>query len=157
MTIRTFGTSHLTRAAPALAALALVLAVSGCGSKTSGTRPSEPPSSVTGSVTPPHDFAMARQVTVVRSGGIRGDHTTWVFALHRQPPPGFTARDVRAVLKAAANPLLESVGSRPGSSCCDRYVFRLTVLLPDGTSHAYSAVEGNPQPAPLAHLLHLIA
>ena len=101
---------------------------------------------------------MASQVTVVRSGGLRGDRTTYVFALHRSPPPGFTEAEVRAVLKAAADPALKNLGpTHPGNSCCDQYVYRLTVVLPDGTSRSYGAVQGSQQPASLSQLLDLIA
>jgi hypothetical protein len=108
-------------------------------------------------MSPPHDFAMAQQVTVVRSGGLRGERTTYVFADDRKPPRGFSRADVTAVLKAAADPMLKRDHSSPGGSCCDRYVYRVTIMLPDGTSSTQVAVEGNPQPAPLEHLLDLVA
>jgi hypothetical protein len=109
-------------------------------------------------VNPPHDFAMARQVTVIRSGGIQGGKSTFVFALDRTPPRGFTTADVTDILKAAADPMLKQVGATPpGDTCCDRYVYHLTVEYPDGSTDSYSAVEGEHQPAPLAHLLDLVA
>jgi hypothetical protein len=101
---------------------------------------------------------MARQVTVIRSGGIRGGEATFVFALDHAPPQGFTSSDVKAVLKAAADPMLKQVTTTPpGTTCCDRYTYQLTVKYPDGSTHSYSAVQGSHQPAPLAHLLDLVA
>jgi hypothetical protein len=143
-----------------LAALVLLAGVAACGSTDpSGTTPSGPPTTSTGPVaTPPHDFAMARSVTMIRSGGLMGGKTTVVFAAHRPPPDGFTATDVTAVLRAASSPLLKTrPDPTPTNICCDRYVYLVTITWPDGTSDTLTTLDGSPQSPALTHLLRLMS
>ncbi len=132
-----------------LAAIALLAAVAACGSTDpSGTSPGTPPTTSTTSghptvtVSPPHDFTAARQVTVIQSGGLKPVKKTLVFAHGRAAPEGFTKADVQAVLQAAADPALKTAQPTPGDPCCDRYVYRVTISYPDGTSTTFTTVEG---------------
>ena len=109
-------------------------------------------------MTPPHDFPAAKQVTVVRSGGLKPSRITTVFAADRPPPEGFSAADVAAVLRAAADPALKSAPSTaPTAPCCDQYTYRVTVLYPDSTSLVFSLTQGLDAPQAQEHLVHLVS
>jgi hypothetical protein len=143
-----------------IATLALLAGLAACGTAdTSGTaNPGSPSDSTTPVATPPHDFAQAKAVTLVRSGGIRGGTDTWRFAADQPPPNGFSKADLAAILTAAADPDLKSqTESSPGNPCCDRYLYRVTVTWPDGTSRTFATVDGESRTPELAKLLHLMA
>lgn len=142
------------RSVHVLAAVALLAGAVACGSDSpsQGSPSATPPHSTHSTdsggggggatVTPPHDFPAAQQVTIMRSGGLKPGKQTLVFAMDRPAPRGFTERDVAAVLKAAADPELKDPPSDPGNTCCDMYVYRVTISYPDGTSSTFSAVQG---------------
>lgn len=95
---------------------------------------------------------------MMRGGGLRPQRLTRVFAPDRPPPAGFTRTDVDAVLKAAGNPALRAVPTTtPGNTCCDLYVYRITVTWEDDTSSSFTTVDGATDPAPLRRLLSLIS
>jgi len=146
-----------TTTSKTLAAFALLAAVAAGGSTDpSGTTPSGSPPHSTASVMTPRDVAAARQVTVVRSGGLRPVRVTLVFANDKPAPEGFTRAEVAAVLKAAADPELKTQPpTKPGNTCCDLYLYRVSIAWPDGTSAAFTAVDGGSSPPALAHLLTL--
>ena len=101
------------RLGKALAAAGLLAALAACGSAdSSGTTPDSPtpstPSHSTVTVSPPHDFPAAKQVTVIQSGGLKPVNKTFVFAADKPAPDGFSRADVAAVLRAAADPALKT-------------------------------------------------
>ncbi len=106
-------------------------------------------------MTPPHDFAAAKQVTVRQSGGLKPVETTVVFAADQPPPDGFTEADVAAILKAAADPTLKTPPSTPRDTCCDRFVYRISISYPDGTSTTFTTVDGAPMTPAVSRLLAL--
>ena len=150
-----------------LATVALLGALAACGSTDpAGTSPtasaptlSATPPTTTGGETmsPPHDPAAAEQVTVVQTGGLKPVHKTLVFALDRPSPDGFSRDDVRAVLRAAADPELETAPPTPRDACCDRYLYRITIAYPDGSSTAFTTVEGASTSPAITHLLNLVS
>ncbi|MEJ7629786.1 MAG: protealysin inhibitor emfourin [Nocardioidaceae bacterium] len=150
-----------------LAAAALVAVLAACGSTTSpGTTPSSPPPTgspttsppVTPTATAPREPAPAREVTLMRGGGLRPVRLHRVFALDSLPPAGFTRTEVAAVLKAAGDPALRALRSTtPGETCCDLYVYRVTVTWQDDKSTTFTTVDGAADPPPLHHLLALIS
>lgn len=94
----------------------------------------------------------------MRSGGLKGGRSTWVFDADRPPPAGFSRADVQDILQAAGNPALRSMPAQsPGNPCCDRYVYLVTIRYPDGATRSFHAVDGDQHPAPLDRLLHLLA
>lgn len=147
-----------------LAAVALLAAVAACGSADpSATSPSTTPTHSTQSsdggvtVSPPHDFPAAQQVTVRVSGGLRPVDQTLVFATDQPAPEGFTTKDVAAVLRAAADPELKDPPSEPGDTCCDMYIYRVTISYPDGTSSSFTAVRGAGSSDAVQQLLSMVA
>jgi hypothetical protein len=146
-----------------LGVVALLSALAACGSaEPSGTAPSTKPTvpSVTvtsppPTMTPPHDFAAARQVTVMRSGGLKPVKETLVFAMDKPAPDGFTRADVAAVLEAAAAPALKTPPSPPRDTCCDRYVYRVAIAYPDGTTSTFTTVDGASTTPAVTRLLAL--
>jgi hypothetical protein len=145
-----------------LASIALLAGLAACGSSDpSGTSPSTTPTTPTTpgqstvTVSPPHDFAEAKQVTVVQSGGLKPIRKTFVFAMDRPAPDGFTRADVKAVLQAAGNPALKKPQPTPRDTCCDRYLYRISISYPDGTSTTFTTVEGAPTTPAASRLLSL--
>ncbi len=140
----------------ALAAFTLLATLAACGSTDPSTHPPDTTREHSvGSATSPHDFAAARQVTVVQSGGLGVVRHRFVFAMDQPPPDGFTRADVAAVLAAAANPTLKLAQPDPGNSCCDRYVYRVSIVYRDGTTTSFTTVDGGPTTPAAAHLLDL--
>jgi hypothetical protein len=106
-------------------------------------------------MSPPHDFAAAEQVTVMQSGGLKPVNTTFVFARDKPAPHGFTRADVAAVLRAAADPSLKTPPPTPRDICCDRFMYRISISYPDGTSTTFVTVQGAPMTPAVSHLLAL--
>lgn len=150
-----------------LAAAALVLGLAACGtadpggttpSTSAATTPSTAAPSEPATTPPPDDVAAARKVTMLRGGGLRPAPLTRVFALDRPPPHGFSRTDVTAVLKAAGAPALRRMPpTTPANTCCDLYIYRITVTWRDDTSTTFTTVDGAADPAPLDRLLSLIS
>jgi hypothetical protein len=106
-------------------------------------------------VSPPHDFALADQVTVRKSGGLKPVREELVFAADKRAPRGFTQHDVQAILAAAADPDLKTVPT-PRDICCDQYLYRVTIVYPDTTSTTFTAVRGVGNSPAVEHLLTLV-
>jgi hypothetical protein len=122
----------------------------GTTSSTTTLSPSTP-----GTLSPPHDFPAATKVTVVQSGGLKPVTVTHVFVPGQPSPRGFSPADVAAVLKAAADPALKTPPEPPSNSCCDRFVYRVTIRYPDGTSTTFTTVGGAPTSRAVTRLLSL--
>jgi hypothetical protein len=149
-----------TRPGKTLAAVALLGALVACGSTDpSGTTPGSPthttPTHSTATMSPPHDFAAAKQVTVMQSGGLKPESKIFVFARDEPAPDGFTRADVADVLRAAADPSLKTPPATPRDTCCDRFMYRISISYPDGTSTTFVTVEGAPMTPAVRHLLSL--
>src|SRR5690348_7987937 len=84
----------------------LGLAACGATNGGSGGTHQSTPSSRSG----PH---VASAVTVVRSGGLTGGKTRWVFDADQPPPEGFSRADVADILERAGSPALRSMPAQP--------------------------------------------
>jgi hypothetical protein len=70
-----------------------------------------------------------------------------VFQRASRPPEGKTKVDVRQVLRVASNPTLHAIElTTPTNSCCDRYVYTITITYSDGSTKRFSTVDGEPWP-----------
>lgn len=99
----------------------------------------------------------ASWVSVVRRGGLRPQTVSLRFADGRVPPDGYTRADVAAVLRAAGSGALRyGEAPAPTDTCCDQYVYQVSIGWHDGTSRAFTAVQGAARPAALADLLRLV-
>ncbi len=152
-----------------LAALSLLVVVSACGTDTSpagSSGPADSSSSGTGAgpTTSPGPTGATSGAGVVavalnRSGGLKPTTVSRVFAADQPPPPGFTAADVKAALRAASQFATSEakLAPMPSNVCCDRYSYRVTITWADGTSKTYTTVDGLPQPQPFDALLSALA
>lgn len=135
----------------ALPALLCALVLSSCGSDTSAaTGPGHSSGTTTTTSTSAAKPAGDRVASVVlrRSGGLKPTPVTRVFTAGEAPPKGYTAADLARVLRAA-QALVDSnqkLRPLPANTCCDRYVYSVSIKLADGTTRSYSSVDGLNQP-----------
>jgi hypothetical protein len=143
-----------SRTALAAVAVALLVGLAGCaaeddsGSQAEGggngtTQPTGTPPSTEPTTSPVSPSAM--RVEYSRSGGIAGgEQATYTFVRGQQPPPGFTAAEQREVLQAAAAPALRQLppNKMPKDSCCDLFVYQVTVSWADGETRTFTTVDG---------------
>ncbi len=130
-------------------AVALV-ALSGCA-----TEPTD--RSGTGPAPSAEADVAATEVTYVRSGGLRGEVTSYTFAAGGAPPEGFTRQQQQRVLRAAAAPELRSLtpGAPPKTLCCDRFSYEVTVTWSDGQRRTFRSIDGVDAAPALAALLRV--
>ena len=135
-----------------LAAGALCV-VSACGTADDGGSPAAGTGEASG------DQSTVVTVSVHQSGGLKPTDETTVFSEDAKPPPGFTERDVDAVLDAAETLAASDVQTPrlPTGSCADCYLYDVTLLMADGSTAHYSFAGGTPQPKPLADLLSAVS
>lgn len=93
---------------------------------------------------------------MLRSGGLRPIRLVRVFAADKPPPAGLTRAQVDAVLRLATKPIFTTLPAKPTDTCCDRYVYRVTVTWADGSGHTFSTVDGAAQPPAVARLVTLM-
>jgi hypothetical protein len=135
----------------ALPALLCALVLSSCGSDTSaGAGPAHSSATTTTTSTSPAKPAGDRVASVVlrRSGGLKPTPVTRVFTAGEAPPRGYTTDDLARVLRAA-QALVDShqkIRPLPASTCCDRFVYSVSVKLANGSTKSYSTVDGLNQP-----------
>ena len=132
---------------------------------TTSATPSDPtpstttPSTTTPSTTTPSNGGMVASVSLRRSGGLKPVEVHRTFGYQSPPPKGFTLADVRRVLRTAKT-FVESgdePAPMPANTCCDRYIYRVTITLTDGTALTYSAIDVNQQPPTFRALLDALA
>jgi hypothetical protein len=135
--------------------VACLVALSGCGSGGAGSTRSAGSSSRTSSL--PSTTVPTSVVSVVlhRSGGLKPVAVTRVFTAGSVPPEGFSRADLANVLTAAQALVSadQKVRPLPTTTCCDRYVYRVSIRLSDGTTKTYSSVDGVKQPRAFDDLL----
>lgn len=141
--------------------LALAATSTACGADSDGAASgrsvsSSPPSSGSSTLAPdpPLEAVRPTTVSVVRGGGIRPTRVSLRFAEGEPPPDGYTSADTTAVLAAADDPALRST-TQPtiGSTCCDQYVYVVTIDWSDGVTTQLDAVQGAIQPPALARVI----
>jgi hypothetical protein len=133
-----------------LIAVLCAVVLGGCGSdnapgnRSAGAADTSPAAS-TSATTPPDRVA---SVLLRRSGGLKPIPVTRVFTAGEAPPKGYTAADLARVLRAA-QALVDAhqkIRPLPAITCCDRYLYSVSIVLADGTTRSYSAVDGVNQP-----------
>jgi hypothetical protein len=143
--------SRLARAAAATSAVALLFAVSACGSDDGGGSSATTPTKTveTG------DIARVISVSIHQTGGLKPTDETRVFSEDGKPPAGFTRHDVETALDAAAL-LAASDVTTPRLSqgmCADCYQYAITLTFADGSATRYTVTGGVQQPQLLSDLL----
>lgn len=160
-----------------MTALVCVLAFAGCAERDDGgsqprvagetTSPgtggesSEPTSASGGTATTSPDTTAGKEatsVTVLVSGGLRGDSARLVYSEGAQPPPGKSRAEVAAVLEAASAPELiaAEMTKVPAQTCCDRQTYVVTVQYDDGSQRTYTSLDGLEQPKIFEKFLGLL-
>jgi hypothetical protein len=135
----------------ALPALLCAVVLTGCGSDTpAGSGPAHSSGTTTAAGASSAKPAGDRVASVVlrRSGGLKPTPVTRVFTAAEAPPKGYSADDLARVLRAA-QALVDShqkIRPLPASTCCDRFVYSVSIRLNDGTTKSYSTVDGLSQP-----------
>jgi len=135
----------------ALPALLCALVLSSCGSDTpAGSGSADSSGATTTTSASPAKPAGDRVASVVlrRSGGLKPTPVTRVFTAGEAPPKGYTTDDLARVLRAA-QALADShqkIRPLPASTCCDRFVYSVTITLANGRTKSYATVDGLNQP-----------
>lgn len=137
-----------------LAALSLLIVVSACGAQVDHAASSAEPVSTTGA----SSDSDVDSVRLKRTGGLKPITIKRVFSVDARPPKGYSASDVADVIDAAQAFLASGadVTPLPGSPCCDRYLYQVTVTLADGSAESYQTLEGLKQPDAFQNLLSLL-
>lgn len=176
---------NFSRAVAALScAVACAVVVGGCGTDTgrSGTNAADTSTSPTSAAdtsaaetssggagatpAPRQSSAIADRsgssvmaVSYRRSGGLKAMTVSRVFRADAPPPQGFTATEVDGVLEAAQALVAAHahVMPLPANTCCDRYVYNVTITLADGTTVTFTTVDGLQQPIAFDSLLSRLA
>jgi hypothetical protein len=139
------------RTLAALPALLCALLLSSCGSDTpAGSGPAAHSSGATTTSASPAKPAGDRVASVVlrRSGGLKPTPVRRVFTAGQAPPKGYTTDDLTRVLRAA-QALADShqnIRPMPASTCCDRFLYSVSIKLADGSTKSYATVDGLNQP-----------
>jgi hypothetical protein len=135
----------------ALPALLCALVLSSCGSDTpAGSGPAHSSGTTTTTSSSPAKPAGDRVASVAlrRSGGLKPTPVTRVFTAGEAPPKGYSTDDLARVLRAA-QALADShqkIQPLPASTCCDRFVYSVSIRFADGSTKSYSTVDGLNQP-----------
>jgi hypothetical protein len=136
-----------------------LVALSACGSATDSGSPSSTAPDTTATSSSPGSPAVS-SVAFSRSGGLKPVAVSRVFSADQPPPKGYTPADVRRAL-AAATAFVDSGATirrvSPVGSCCDRYAYRVTITMADGTSKSFSTVDGVAQPKAFDSLIRALA
>jgi hypothetical protein len=138
------------RALVALPALLCGLVLNSCGSDTpAGTGPAHSSGTTTTSTSPAKPAGdRVASVVLRRSGGLKPTPVTRVFTAGEVPPKGYTTDDLARALRAA-QALADSprkIRPVPASTCCDLFVYSVTIELANGRTKRYSTVDGLNQP-----------
>jgi len=106
----------------------------------------------------PDQGKQAQVVTVERSGGIKGDTETDIFAEETIAPEGFTDADMDQILEAASEPELIDVELEPmpKNQCCDRITTQVVVEYDDGSARTYRTIDGVDQPNVFVDFLSML-
>jgi hypothetical protein len=138
------------RTLAALPALLCALVLSGCGSDTpAGSGPAHSSGTTTTSASqalPAGDRVAS--VILRRSGGLKPTPVTRVFTAGQTPPKGYTTEDLTRVLRAAQAlaDTNQKIRPLPASTCCDRFLYSVSIKLADGSTKSYATVDGLNQP-----------
>lgn len=137
-----------------LAGLALVAALSSCGTSddAGGGTPSATESST----------ASATEVVSVslrRTGGLKPVTVTRQFSADAAPPEGFSPADVDRVLRVANAFVASGAVPKPlpANTCCDRYVYTVTLGYADGSSDTFETIDGQRQPPAFQTLVQALS
>lgn len=149
-------TTRTVRLAAGAVLVVVLVALSACATEPGSHDGSAPATSAEPASTPTADVA-ATEVRYVRSGGLRGEVTSYTFAAEGAPPPGFTRKQQQRVLSAAAAPELRALtpGAPPKTLCCDRFSYEVTVTWSDGQRRTFRSTEGVDAAPALAALLRV--